>query len=205
MSLAALLAQAPLAPEAVRRALERALGRGEVRRAALWQRIREWIGERLHDLLAPLGLSAGDLRWLALLLLGALLALVLVRVARELRFRRGGRADARSAQAQRERRVAELRRRAEEAFARGEHGLALRLWLFALLVGLGEKGELEYRDAWTSRELVERGNPSAAVRARLAPLLDELERASFGGLAVGADEAARVRDFVADWLAEARA
>ena len=91
----------------------------------------------------------------------------------------------------REQRVADLRRRARDAERRGELVLALRLYFFALVVGLGEVGVLEYRDAWTNRELLERGRPSSAVRARLAPLVQALDRKSFGGDEVSLED---VRD-----------
>ena len=89
-------------------------------------------------------------------------------------------------------RVAELRKAAREAELSGEHLLALRLYFFALVVGLGERGELAYNDAWTNRELLERGSPTSEVARTLGPLLGELDRMSFGQRAV---ETADVRRF----------
>jgi hypothetical protein len=78
-------------------------------------------------------------------------------------------------------RVGELRRLARSARTAGNHVLALRLYFTALVVGLGEKGDLEYRDAWTNRELLERGEPSERVERKLSPLVRGLDEKSFGG------------------------
>jgi hypothetical protein len=88
----------------------------------------------------------------------------------------------------RQERVADLRARANAARSAGQNLLALRLYFTALVVGLGEAGDLEYRDAWTNRELLERGRPKPAVETALAPLLEDLDRKSFGGaLATASD------------------
>ena len=89
-------------------------------------------------------------------------------------------------------RVAELRREARAAEGAGDWIRALRLYFFATVVGLGERGDLDYRDAWTNRELFERGQPSPETRERLGPLVSELDRHSFGGRPT---DAARVRVF----------
>ncbi len=81
----------------------------------------------------------------------------------------------------REERVAGLRERARAARSAGLNLLALRLYFTALVVGLGEAGDLEYRDAWTNRELFERGRPTPAVEKALAPWVVELDHKSFGG------------------------
>jgi hypothetical protein len=78
-------------------------------------------------------------------------------------------------------RVARLRAEARAADARGEHVLALRLEFTALVCGLGERGDLEYRDAFTNRELLERGRPGREAEALLRPLVPELDAKSFGG------------------------
>ena len=77
-------------------------------------------------------------------------------------------------------RVAELERRAQAARAAGDLRGALRLYWYALVYGLGECGNLSYRDAWTNRELLERGRPDAAARALLEPLLSDIEAKEFG-------------------------
>ena len=89
-------------------------------------------------------------------------------------------------------RVLRLRHEARAAAARGEHALALRLSFWALVMGLSERGDLEYRDAWTNRELVQRGKPRADVRARLAPLVPELDAKSFGHVEATSDDCARL-------------
>ena len=50
----------------------------------------------------------------------------------------------------------------------------------ALVLGLSERGELEYRDAWTNRELLERGSPRRDVAPILAGLVPRLDAQSFG-------------------------
>lgn len=77
-------------------------------------------------------------------------------------------------------RVAELRRRARDARAAGDPRGALRLYWYALVYGLGQSGNLAYRDAWTNRELLERGRPDPSARALLEPLLSDIEAQEFG-------------------------
>ncbi|MFT7487362.1 MAG: hypothetical protein ACI9F9_003223, partial [Candidatus Paceibacteria bacterium] len=68
------------------------------------------------------------------------------------------------------------------AQAAGEFTLALRLYFFALVIGLGERGGLEYNPAWTNRELLERGAPREDVVEALRPLVGQLDAHSFGEL-----------------------
>jgi hypothetical protein len=77
-------------------------------------------------------------------------------------------------------RVQELREEARQAEAAGEYTLALRLYFFALVIGLGQQGELEYKEAWTNRELLERGAPHQKILDVLGPLVHELDAHSFG-------------------------
>lgn len=77
-------------------------------------------------------------------------------------------------------RLAELEARARVARAVGDWSLALRLSFFALLIALSRRGDLELREAWTHREMLERGSPSARARAALEPWLPELDRKLFG-------------------------
>jgi hypothetical protein len=81
-------------------------------------------------------------------------------------------------------RWAELRAQAAAARARGDLALALRLSFFALVVALSGRGDLEFRDAWTNREIVERGRPSPEVHAVLAPWVAELDAKIFGRVKV---------------------
>ena len=121
---------------------------------------------------------------------GGLLWLLVTIGAPRLRGWRSARA-AREESAELERRVSLLRRTAREAESRGEWRLALRLHFFAAVVGLGDQGTLDYRDSWTHRELLERGRPSDPVRARLTPLLVELDEFSFGQRPVGPGDVQR--------------
>jgi hypothetical protein len=88
--------------------------------------------------------------------------------------------------------VAALRAEARNAAARGDHLAALRLAFRALVVGLSERGELEYRDAWTNRELLDRGAPRREVLPLLAGLVPRLDAQSFGREPAGAEDFARL-------------
>lgn len=77
-------------------------------------------------------------------------------------------------------RVELLRREAADARAGGDLRLALRKNLFALVLGLGSRGDLDYRDAWTNRELLFRGRPAPKMRDMLASVVTELEPKEFG-------------------------
>ena len=79
-----------------------------------------------------------------------------------------------------EERVRALLAQAREARAQGDARLALRTLFFALFLGLGERGDLSYHEAWTNRELLRRGKPSPRARELLTPLVDELEPKEFG-------------------------
>ena len=127
-------------------------------------------------------------------------AALLVRLVRRVRApdapRSGGDADRRE-------RVRELLARAAGARGRGERQLALRLYFLALVVGLSQKGELEYREAWTYRELLERGQPSPRVLGELRPLQGELDRKLFGGGAISEEDLERVTGLCGRWLGAA--
>jgi len=175
-------------PADVRAAIDGILEDSEFRRGeTVFDSIAEWFAEFLRDLLpagsigpATLASLAQALVWIVL---AAVVVLVLWAVVRSLGSAR--RADAEPAAAdpevERAQRVAELRARARDADARGDHVLALRLEFTALVVGLGERGDLEYRDAYTNRELLERGKPGREAQAVLGPIVPELDRKSFGG------------------------
>lgn len=149
--------------------------------------ILEWIRnffEWLGDLFSPGDVAEGAavgskvFLWIVIILAAIALTWLLVTIARQRLGREklpeaGGGAIAL--------RVEELREQARAAQAGGEWTRALRLYFFATVVGLGERGDLEYRDAWTNRELLERGQPEPEARDRLAPLVGELDEHSFGG------------------------
>jgi len=149
------------------------------------------LADFLEWLLGRLG--SGDSAWSRAASIGELLfAIVLGLLAAALlyalvRFVAAGRL--RGARARDERgfggtpvheRVRALRREAAAARARGELRLALRKLVFALVLGLGERGDLRYRDSWTVRELLRRGRPSEEARGVLVPLVSELEAKEFG-------------------------
>lgn len=183
-------------PESVRRTIDDVLARPEFRRGArppnALDRLLEKIAHFLSELFGiPTGAGAELLFWSVVVILAGLLGWLAWRiVARRLRERdaAGSEPQVPDPETLRRERVADLRRRAAEAERRGEHVLALRLYFTALVVGLGEKGDLDYRDAWTNRELFERGEPSPAVARALAPLVESLDRHSFGGVPAGPDE-----------------
>ncbi|MSR61256.1 MAG: DUF4129 domain-containing protein [Planctomycetes bacterium] len=82
----------------------------------------------------------------------------------------------------------------------GDLRLALRLFLQAVLVALGGRGDLELRPAWTNRELLARGKPSPAAQALLAPLVRELEPQEFGRAPVSAADVQRLEALLAEHL-----
>ena len=100
--------------------------------------------------------------------------------------------------------VAALRAAAREAAARGDHLAALRLAFRALVVGLSERGELAYRDAWTNRELLDRGAPRREVLPLLAALVPRLDAQSFGREPATPEDFARI-DALCDRLLAAGA
>ncbi len=102
-------------------------------------------------------------------------------------------------------RVRDLRHRAREAEVAGDFTLALRLYFFALVIGLGQRGELEYNSAWTNRELLERGEPHLEVAKLLRPLVGELDAHSFGEEPTQPEEVQRFADLCEDLLGGAAA
>jgi hypothetical protein len=161
-------------------------------------RVIDWIAEHLFS---AGGADAARVSALIVkLLAGAIAATVVTMLVLWLvgRFRARGRGPGEPEIVRR--RVAELRALAREARARGDAVLALRYLLFALVVGLGQKGDLRYRDAWTNRELLERGEPSADVRGLLAPLLIELEAKEFGRAPVEPADVDRLVALCDRWL-----
>lgn len=152
--------------------------------------------------------GGSSIDWQALtqtLVIAALVvAILLVALLVARRFRGRARERVAPAAASVTSRVAELRALAREAAARGDWIEALRLEFFALVVGLGERGDLEYRDAWTNRELLDRGEPRPEVSRALSPMVGRLDEHSFGRRPSGPDE---VREFqlVCERLLEAHA
>ena len=195
------------APE-VRAALERVLEHPDLR-----PREPDLLERGLQRLLETFGAvdveprAAWTILWLATAALavlgGWLVARAIVGRARALAAAPGV-GEERSAPVDLEARLAELRARAEAARAAGDLKLALRLSFFALLVALSRRGDLELREAWTPREMLERGRPSARARATLEPWLAELDLLLFGASAVSPDDLARFDALRASLLAEGR-
>lgn len=150
--------------------------------------------EWLDGLLSEFGYdNAGDVLMFGVVaVLVIALAIVIWRVARQARWTRQSDGKA----VERRRRAQELYASSREALAQGDIHLATRLALFALVVALGEGGELTFRAAWTDRELLERGRPKEAVLARLTSLVDELEPRLFGREPVREADLSRVDDEV---------
>lgn len=185
--------QGELGREEVAKALEHVLARREFRHErSLLEDFLDWLSGRF-DLGEGASVLGEVLFWV---LIGTLAGLT---VYFAFKFLAAGRSQRRRARQEAARsvetaveRALRLRREARAAFARGDLKLALRMELFALVVGLGGRGDLEYRDAWTNRELLFRGNPSPGSRAFLVPLVEELEPKEFGRDEVTPDDVERL-------------
>jgi hypothetical protein len=176
-----------IAAERVREGAAEILSRPEFR-----PQEESWLQRFLRDLMAAIDSPrAAEAGWVALwvlagigaLLVGWLLARLLAEASlgRRAHGTAGTRGSPGDLQGDVQRRIDELRARAQAARAAGDLVLALRLHFAALVIALGTRGDLEYRDAWTNRELLARGRPSEPVAALLAPLVEELDRKGFGG------------------------
>ena len=192
--------------EEVARTLEEVFARAELRPPG-----ESWLDRQLQRLLElfPGGelpeVAAWGLLWLLAVVFGLMLGWVLVQLRRNIVWRRAPEvAAAEAAAVQPEEgvgdRLAELRRRALQAREQGDLALALRLHFFALLVGLGRRGGLEYRDAWTARELLARGRPTAEVAETLAPLVREIDERTFGRTPVVPADVDALEALGARWL-----
>jgi hypothetical protein len=174
-------------PAVVRERVRRILARDEFDRGE--NKIARWLGERMETatewIRDLLGLSAGSARVALVILLSVAVLLALWALGRFLARRRAGAAGlgsetGASPASARAASVAALLREARAASSAGDRIAALRLYFRALVLGLSERGELRYRDAWTNRELLERGAPRRDVLPLLAPLVPRLDAQSFG-------------------------
>jgi hypothetical protein len=176
-----------IAAERVRESAAEILSRPEFR-----PQEESWLQRFLRDLLAAIDFPrAAEAGWVALWVLAGIGALflgwLLARLLADAALGRSAQSTAAThgspldLQKDVQRRIDELRARAQAARAAGDLVLALRLHFAALVIALGTRGDLEYRDAWTNRELFARGRPSEPVGALLAPLVEELDRKGFGG------------------------
>jgi hypothetical protein len=181
----------------VRETIDRILARREFQPAD--HSLSDWIGKQLERFFRWIGdllgiADAGSVRTILMTFL-VLAALGFAwSIVRALALRRKLDAPPSSAPAPdlRAATVDALRRMAREAADRGEHVAALRLLFRALVVGLSERGELAYREAWTNRELLERGAPRRDVLELLASLVPRLDAQSFGREPAGPDDVARL-------------
>lgn len=205
-----LLQQTAASPEQVEQTLREVFARPEFHEEpGLLERFLEEFFDWLGDLFGQSspdveGLTTGAevLLWIVVVVgvIGLCWMLFTIGAPRLRSWRSSRRAQ--QASAELERRVSLLRRSAREAESKGDWRLALRLHFFAAVVGLGELGSLDYRDAWTNRELLERGEPSRAVRARLAPLMLELDEYSFGLRPTGPEDVRRFSELCDELLGE---
>ncbi len=198
-------------PALVRASIDEILSAEEFSRVpTIGDRVREWLGDLFSRLLPDIEKSTAEtiaavVVWTVLIVAAILVLWSIVRIVRSGLARKAAAVAAPDPVVLRARRVSELRARAREANARGEYVLALRLEFTALVVGLGERGDLEYRDAFTNRELLERGRPGPGAEAVLRPLVPGLDRKSFGGEAATAADFADLAALCDRLLAGARA
>ena len=183
--------------ETVRAELERVLARAEFRQEkSLLQEFLEWLAQRLG---APQLDFLGELvPWLfSIALAGGILFLL----AQLWKVRRQATGDwtvaEETAGPSIHERIAGLLERARTARAAGDARLALRLYFLALLLALGGRGDLVFRDSWTNREHLRRGKPSRRARTVLEPLVRELEAKDFGDRPIGEADLERLETLVA--------
>ena len=195
-------ADAQASEAAIREALDGVLARREFAPPGEDPMLRlfEWLGDLLPAIDLPRSVGWPLLSLLAIVF-AVFLGWLLVQLGLQLPRRRGF-AGVESAEAARAlaSRVGSLRAEAEQARRGGDLRLALRLSLFALFVGLGRRGDLDYRDAWTGRELLERGKPDPEVFSLLAPLVTELDAKLFGRQPATPEDVERMERLCDQWL-----
>jgi hypothetical protein len=192
--------------EAVRDAADRILARPEFDedRGTLLERARDWVIDRLDDLLGELaGGSGGELvGWAVVVVLTVAAVVFAVRLTRGTR-RDPGVAAGRALVPRRT--AAEWRAEAEAHEAGGRWRPALRCRYRALVADLAARGLVEEVPGRTTGEY--RRQVDVAVPG-VAPAFDGttdlFERAWYGGRETGADDAARFRDLEARVLAGVR-
>ncbi len=200
---ACLQGHAPADAQTVARALEKVMGKGGFAppEPSWLERLWDWLREVL-DFKSPV--PSGMFATLLYVLLGLLIAWLVWLLVRSLVDVRRARAAARAAlpppPESLAQRLARLLGEARAAEAAGDHLRALRLYFWALVVGLSQRGELAYRDAWTAREMLERGRADARVRERLDPLVREIDAKSFGGEPCSAADSARISAVCREFL-----
>lgn len=192
---------APLSPEQIREALDAVLARAEfLPREGVMERLAEWLAEVFPDLdLSAAGSILELFFWGVVVLLGGGVGWLLVSLYRARGARRATASGVRQ-QGEIADRVAELCARARAARGAGDLVLALRLFFFALAVGLGDRGALEYHDSWTNRELLLRGEVRGELEGQLAALVEELDRKGFGRARTAPEDVDRLEGLCRDWL-----
>lgn len=167
----------PVASDSVRDALQEVFARPE------FDTGQGPVERALDRFLSEVGGGASELSAVLVQLLPLVLALlvaafVLARLRRRSALERG---EGLAAQAEDpSRRAARALEEARAARAAGDARRALRLYCFALVVGLGASGALAFREAWTNRELLRRGAPGDRARRLLEELIGELEAKEYG-------------------------
>ncbi|MEM7515714.1 MAG: hypothetical protein AAF368_02150 [Planctomycetota bacterium] len=202
------VAQGGPSPQDAREVAQEILSRSEYRREetvleSLRSKVMDWFKEVFGGLIEGV-FGEASANWnvvmgiVATVLLVVALALVLHLIFSNRLPGRSGREVTLSEAARA--RANELRLEARAAREAGDLLLALRLSFFALVVGLGERGDLRYRAGWTNRELLERGEPTPEVAAALSPLVGELDAMSFGDAVVEEEDVDRFEGLCDRWL-----
>ncbi|MAB79156.1 MAG: hypothetical protein CMJ89_07355 [Planctomycetes bacterium] len=189
--------QEGIAPEAVASTLHKILTGPEfTEERTLWDDVWDWIAANFEfDLVLPL---EELFRWflIAFLILSTVVyATLWIRNVRAAKRSAGIDRTARTPALDRARRLAE---KAREARRQGESRKALRLYLFALLVGSSRRGGLKFHEAWTNRELLRRGEPSKRVRRLLNDIVVDFEPKEFGRGRIQPEDLDRLEGLVAN-------
>lgn len=192
--------------EQVRARVDEVLQRGEFQwdRKSLGERLLDWLADTFD--LPSLPASLSGLEWVLAVPLAVLAVWLGVKLARVLRAAAVEQSAERIADSNLlAARVAAALEGARTAREAGDRTLALRLYFLALVLGLGGRGDLDYRDTWTNRELLERGQPSPQAAAVLAPLVADLDAQVFGGAPTSDADVDYLADLCARWLSAAGA
>lgn len=188
-------------PDGVRDAIRAALEEREFQKS-----IRERISEAIAEFLSGIFRWNKDVtwtgslvNWIILILLILILIALLVHlgwtlwhalaVASRTRRHEVAAAEAPSDTAE------ELARRAEAALANGDYLQSMRLHFAACVLILTKVGKINILPGFTHHEILERGGAEAAHRERLAPLVDRLDHAWFGGAGAGLNDAREFQQY----------
>ncbi len=193
------LPQGAFEGDQVRRELDRILASPEFSsEQSVGEEVIEWILERLDG--ADVGAGSRMLFWSFAILVGLLLVLLLYKILRIAWVGSRQAEEVLAAPVSIRDRVRELRLSARQASSEGDLPRALRLLFFGLVLGLGDRGDLEFREAWTEREILRRGNPRPRARELLERLLGEMEAKRFGGESVDLADVERLEGICEQFL-----